>query len=92
MAIHPGEILAEEFLEPYGLSAGKAAKLMHVPRTRVERLVAQVTPITTDTAIRLSKLFGTTPEFWMNLQTNYDLQTTERAEDIETIQQLAAFA
>lgn len=90
--IHPGEILLEEFLKPYGLSPYKAAKLMNVPRTRVERLVAEDTPVTVDTALRLSRLFGTTPEFWMNLQARYDLTTTRPGPDVEAIAPLQAVA
>jgi addiction module HigA family antidote len=71
--IHPGEILLEEYLEPLGMSAGTLAKKLHVPRTRIERLVALQTPVTTDTALRLAKFFKTTPEFWMNMQTHFDL-------------------
>lgn len=71
---HPGEILREEFMKPVGLSPIKVAKLCGVPRTRIERVVSQATGITADTALRLGKLFGTTPGFWMNLQARYDLE------------------
>lgn len=71
---HPGEILREEFMKPVGLSPIKIAKLCGVPRTRIERVVSQATGITADTALRLGKLFGTTPGFWMNLQARYDLE------------------
>lgn len=77
--MHPGEVLREEFLVPLGLSAGALAKTMGVPRTRVERIAEEVTGITTDTALRLAKALGTTPELWLNLQTDYDLQTATRA-------------
>ena len=92
--IHPGEILFEEFLKPYRLSAYAAAQRMHVPRTRIERLAKGETPVTTDTAIRLSRLFGTTPEFWMNLQVRHDLRTAERGitPDIEAIAPLEPVA
>lgn len=76
--IHPGEILLEEFLKPLGLSAYAAARAMKVPRTRIERLVRGETPVTPDTALRLERAFGSSAQFWMNLQTRYDL---ERAED-----------
>jgi len=72
--VHPGEILREEFLVPLNLSAGALAKMLNVPRTRIERLVAGQTPVTTDTALRLAKFFRTSPEFWMNMQTGYDLK------------------
>ena len=71
--VHPGEILKQEFLLPLGMSAGQLARKLHVPRTRIERLVSETTPVTVDTALRLARFFGTTPEFWMNLQTRYDL-------------------
>lgn len=64
-AIHPGEILRDLYLEPLDISAGALAKQLNVPRTRIERIVA---------ALRLAKYFDTTPEFWMNLQTGYDLK------------------
>lgn len=71
--VHPGEILNEEFLVPLGLSAGALAKAVDVPRTRIERVRDERTGITADTALRLAAYFGTTPEFWMNLQASYDL-------------------
>ncbi len=73
-AIHPGEILREEFLSPMKLTPYAVAKAIGVPRTRIERLAREDTPITADTALRLSRYFGTTPAFWMGLQTQYDLE------------------
>jgi len=78
-AIHPGEILREEYLHPLNLSAGALAKKLRVPRTRIERLVAETTPVTTDSALRLAKFFDTTPEFWMSMQTAYDLARASKA-------------
>ncbi len=75
---HPGEILREEYLAPLGLKAYTLAKKLHVPRTRIERLVAEQTPVTPDTALRLAKFFDTTPQFWMNMQAAYDLATAEQ--------------
>lgn len=72
--IHPGEILREEYLVPLALSAGALARRLHVPRTRIERIVAETAPITTNTALRLARFFDTTPEFWMNMQIAYDLR------------------
>lgn len=72
-SIHPGEILREEYLVPLKLKPYTLAKHLHVPRTRIERLVAEHTPVTPDTALRLAKFFNTTPEFWMNMQISYDL-------------------
>jgi addiction module HigA family antidote len=71
--IHPGEILREQFLEPLGLSAGALARSLGVPRTRIERVVKEEMGISTDTALRLAKYFGTTPNVWLNLQQAYDL-------------------
>ena len=77
--LHPGEILREEFLVPLGLSPGALAKAMGVPRTRVERIAAETSGITADTALRLGKALGTSTELWLNLQTRYDVETAERA-------------
>jgi addiction module HigA family antidote len=75
--VHPGEILREEFLIPMGLSAYTVAGACGVPRTRIERLAREETPVTADTALRLARYFGTTPAFWMNLQAQYDLEVAE---------------
>jgi antitoxin HigA-1 len=77
--VHPGEILREEFLAPLGMSAYALAAACHVPRTRIERLVREETPVTTDTALRLARYFGTTPEFWLGLQTRFDLELASYA-------------
>ena len=74
-AIHPGEILKEE-LEVLGLSANEFAKRLKVPTNRITSIVNGERSITADTALRLAHYFGTTPEFWMNLQTAYDLKVT----------------
>ena len=71
--IHPGEILREDFLPEYELTPGALARALHVPRDRIEKLVRGQRSVTADTAIRLARYFGTTPQFWMNLQTNHDL-------------------
>jgi len=88
--VHPGEILKHEFLDEMGISAGKLARHIHVPRTRIERLVKEETAMTVDTAQRLSKAFGTSVEFWMNLQLNYDLITNQPDPEVAGIQPLAA--
>lgn len=88
--IHPGEILWEEFLRPHGLTAYGAAKRMHVPRTRIERVVRGERPVTPDTAHRLARLFRTTPGFWLNLQQAYDLEAGERPADLARIEPLTA--
>ena len=77
--LHVGEVLREEFLQPLGLSPYAIAKAIGVPRTRVERLVREETALTADTALRLARYFGTTAEFWMNLQSGYDLECAKRA-------------
>ena len=76
--MHPGEMLREEFLEPLGLSAGKVAKACGVPRTRIERIMREELGISGDTAVRLGRFFGTSPEFWMNLQARYEVRVAER--------------
>jgi addiction module HigA family antidote len=93
--IHPGEVLREEFLKPMQLTAYSVARVCGIPRTRIERLTPEETPVTADTALRLARYFGTTPAFWMGMQAQYDL---ERAQDqlavelkrIEPIKQAAA--
>jgi len=72
--MHPGELLREEFMNPLGLSPGKVARAIGVPRTRVERIVAEEVGISADTALRLARLFDVTPQFWANAQIHYDLQ------------------
>jgi addiction module HigA family antidote len=76
--VHPGEVLREDFLKPMSLTPYAVARACGVPRTRIERLAREETPVTADTALRLAKYFGTTPAFWMGMQAQYDL---ERAED-----------
>jgi addiction module HigA family antidote len=76
--LHPGEILREEFLIPLELSAGALAKVCGVPRTRIERLANEAAGVTADTALRLSKAFGTTAALWLNLQNDYDIRMAQR--------------
>lgn len=77
--IHPGEVLSEEFLKPMGLSANALAKQLGVPGNRISMIVAGKRAITGDTALRLAEAFGTTPEFWMNLQMAWELETAREA-------------
>ena len=77
--LHAGEVLREEFLVPLNLSPYNLAKVLGVPRTRIERLAREETALTADTALRLSRYFGTTAEFWMNLQSGYELESAKRA-------------
>ena len=74
--IHPGEILEKEFLEPLDITAYKLSKSIGVQQTRISLIIKGERGITADTAIRFSKFFGTSPEFWMNLQREYDLRKT----------------
>lgn len=76
--VHAGEILRDEFLTPLGISVYELANALHVPRSRVNDIVLGRRAMTTDTALRLGRYFGTTPEFWINLQARYDLDVAER--------------
>lgn len=82
---HPGEVLREEFLVPLDLSANALALALRVPATRIGEIVNERRGITADTALRLARYFGTTPEFWLNLQMAHDLSAAvaERGEDIQ---------
>jgi addiction module HigA family antidote len=77
--VPPGEILKEEFLDRFGLSSYALAKELNVPTNRITGIVNGERAITAET-LRLSRYFGTTPDFWMNLQTHYDLEVTSRKE------------
>lgn len=92
--IHPGEFLREEYLVPLGMSAGALAKKLNLPRTRIERIVKEEVGLTPDTALRLARFFNTTPEFWMNFQQKYELETEARklAPELEKIEPLKAAA
>ena len=72
-AVHPGEVLLEEFLEPLGLSQYRLAKDISVPPRRINEIVHGKRAVTADTALRLARYFATTPRFWLNLQAQYDL-------------------
>ena len=75
--IHPGEVLREEFLKPMGLTAHALAMALQVPAPRINDVVRERRSVTVDTALRLAKYFGTSAEFWMGLQADYDLRTAE---------------
>jgi addiction module HigA family antidote len=77
--IHPGEILLTEFLEPLGISQYRLAKSISVPARRINEIVHGTRAITADTALRLSRYFGTSERFWLNLQTRYDLEISKEA-------------
>jgi addiction module HigA family antidote len=76
--IHPGEVLGDE-LEELDMSARKLADLLGVPSNRLSQIIAGKRDITADTALRLARYFGTTPDFWMNLQTAYDLDLAQQS-------------
>jgi addiction module HigA family antidote len=82
--IHPGEILAEEFLKPSGLSANALAKALGVPVTRISEIVRGRRGVSADTALRLARYFATSAELWLGLQAEYDLRVARRevGEDI----------
>lgn len=75
--IHPGEVLLEEFLIPMGISQYKLAKDLKIPQTRVSEIVKRKRRITADTALRLSKYFGTSAKFWLGLQDDFDIEESE---------------
>jgi addiction module HigA family antidote len=76
--IHPGEVLREEFLEPMEISAYRLAKEIGIPQTRLSGILNETRRITADTALRLSKYFGTSAKFWLGLQDDYDLEEEQK--------------
>lgn len=76
--VGPGTVLRQEFMEPYGLSQYALAKALKVPPIRISQILHGRRAITADTALRLGAFFGTTPQFWMNLQADHDLRCAER--------------
>lgn len=87
--IHPGEVLREEFLKPLGITPYKLAKATHIPATRISEIVKERRGISADTALRLGKYFGTSAEFWLGLQKEYELREARilkehELEEIET--------
>jgi antitoxin HigA-1 len=85
--IHPGEVLNEEFLKPLKLTAYKLSKDLNIPQTRISEIVKGRRRVTADTALRLSKYFGTTPKFWLGLQNDFDIEEgqIQIVEDLESI-------
>jgi len=81
--IHPGEILKEEFLEPMKISAYRLAKETHIDQTRISEIINQKRSITADTALRLAKFFGNTPQFWLGLQNDYDIEEEKTHKEVE---------
>lgn len=90
--IHPGEILLEEFLVPMGVSQNALARAIGVPPRRINEIVLGKRGITADTALRLSRTFGTSEGFWMGLQADYDLEETRKRIDsaLKNVERLAA--
>jgi addiction module HigA family antidote len=81
--IPPGEVLLEDFMRPLGVSQNRLARDIDAPVSRISGIVKGERTITADTALRLAKFFGTTPEMWMNLQTDYDLRAARRASGVD---------
>ena len=92
--IHPGEILQEEFLNEFHITAYRLAQDLRIPQTRVAAILKGKRRITADTALRLGRYFGNSPKFWLGLQNDYDVEAEQLAhgDDIESIQQLAVAA
>jgi antitoxin HigA-1 len=88
--LHPGEVLREEYMKPYGLTPYKLASMCRIPRTRIERIAREEIGITADTALRLAKVPRTTPVFWMNLQTRYEVEKAKakRAVEIDQLEEI----
>jgi addiction module HigA family antidote len=78
VTVHPGEVLGEEFLRPLGLSVNALAVALRVPATRIGAIVNDQRAVTADTALRLARFFGTSAEFWLNLQAMHDLTKAQR--------------
>jgi addiction module HigA family antidote len=76
--IHPGEILSEEFMKPLKISAYRLSKALGIPQTRTSEILNGRRSITVDTALRLSKYFGTSAKFWMGLQSDYDIEEAQK--------------
>jgi addiction module HigA family antidote len=88
--ITPGEVLEEEFLSPMGISQYRLAKEIHVSPRRINEIVKGKRAITADTALRLGKYFGTTAQFWINLQSSYDLECAAETVELDDIRPHAA--
>jgi len=86
--IHPGEILSEEFLKPLGMSMNKLADELHVPANRITQIVEGRRSITGETALRLARYFGTSAEFWLGMQKDYDLQVARDEFEAEVKRQV----
>jgi addiction module HigA family antidote len=89
-SVGPGDILLHDFMEPLGLSANALATALHVPANRITGILTGSRGVTADTALRLARYFGTTPQFWMNLQNNYDLRVAEAKVGSRIVREIAA--
>lgn len=95
-SIHPGEVLLEDFMKPLGLSQYRLAKDIGVPALRISQIVRGQRAITADTALRLARYFGTSPDVWLRLQATYDLEVAQRqigkriAREVRILQQTSA--
>ncbi len=85
-AVHPGEVLREDFMKPLRLTVNKLALELHVPATRIGEIVHERRRITADTALRLARYFHTNAEFWLNLQNFYDLEVSRRSGTVSEIE------
>jgi len=83
IATHPGEVLHEEFMEPLGLSANRLGTMLGVPHNRISDIIRGRRGVTADTALRLARCFGTTPEFWLNLQIAHDVSKAIEEHGVE---------
>lgn len=89
---HPGEVLLEEFLKPLGISQYRLAKDTHVSPRRINEIVHGTRAVSADTALRLARYFGTTPQFWLNLQSRHDLERERDAHGKNIDREVAVFA
>jgi addiction module HigA family antidote len=89
---HPGDVLLEEFLKPLEISQHKLAMDIHVPATRIGEIVHRRRAITPETALRLARYFGTSPEFWLNLQQSFDLTKTRTEQEGKIAREVQAYA
>ncbi len=92
--IHPGEILKEEFLDPMGITAYRLSKEINIAQTRISQIIKGKRRITADTALRFASFFGNSPQFWMGLQDDYDLEEERKniAKELEEIRQIEIVA
>jgi addiction module HigA family antidote len=90
--IHPGEVLAEEFLAPLGLSQYRLAQDLSVPPRRINEIVHGKRGVSADTALRLARYFGTSPQFWLNLQARYDLEVEQDRLGSRLVDEVAVLA